>query len=40
MDKTKLNGNLIRQIEIRAWIRKSSPFYPLNKFPNQTHASS
>lgn len=40
MDKTKLNQELKKQIEIRTWIRKSSPLCPKNKSPYQKHVSS
>jgi len=40
MDKTKLNQGLKKQIEIRAWIRRSSPLYPKFKSSHRKHLSS
>ena len=40
MDKIKLNQELKKQIEIRVWIKRSSPLCPKIKCPYQKHISS
>lgn len=40
MKKKKLNRELIKQIEMRTWLKKSYSPFPCNKFPHQKYASS